>query len=142
MVVAIFLSYFLLILVTGIISYRKTRDFSLGGRKLPFFVIALSEKASDFSAWLLLGLPGLAYVDPVAALCAGGGCMMGTIFNWIFIAEKLRIESFKNSSNTLPEFFAKKFGGDERIVKNIAVFVVSLFFLFMFLPRLWAWERF
>ena len=45
---------------------RTTEDFYLGGRKLGPFVTAMSAEASDMSSWLLMGLPGVAYVSGVA----------------------------------------------------------------------------
>ncbi len=61
---ATFVVYVFVMLLVGIIAYRRTRnlsDYILGGRKLNSFVTALSAEASDMSGWLLLGLPGYAY---------------------------------------------------------------------------------
>ena len=41
-------------------------DFYLGGRKLGPFVTAMSAEASDMSSWLLMGLPGVAYLTGIA----------------------------------------------------------------------------
>ena len=41
---------------------ESTSDFYLGGRKLGPFVTAMSAEASDMSSYLLMGLPGLAYL--------------------------------------------------------------------------------
>ena len=41
-------------------------DFYLGGRKLGPFVTAMSAEASDMSSWLLMGLPGVAYLSGLA----------------------------------------------------------------------------
>ena len=41
-------------------STRSQASFILGDRKLGPWVIALSERASGESAWLLVGLPGVA----------------------------------------------------------------------------------
>ena len=38
-------------------------DYYLGGRKLGPVVTAMSAEASDMSSWLLMGLPGVAYLD-------------------------------------------------------------------------------
>ena len=45
---------------------RTTDDFYLGGRKLGPFVTAMSAEASDMSSWLLMGLPGVAYLTGTA----------------------------------------------------------------------------
>ncbi|MFP4611744.1 MAG: sodium:solute symporter family transporter, partial [Thiohalophilus sp.] len=49
----------------GALAYRQTvnlSDYILGGRRLGHWVSALSAGASDMSGWLLLGLPGYAYL--------------------------------------------------------------------------------
>ena len=43
----------------------STDDFYLGGRKLGPFVTAMSAEASDMSSWLLMGLPGVAYLSGI-----------------------------------------------------------------------------
>ncbi len=63
--IAVFIVYIIIMLPVGLVAYRKTSDLSdyiLGGRKLNSFVTALSAGASDMSGWLLLGLPGYAYI--------------------------------------------------------------------------------
>ena len=55
-----------------LIGYRHSKgtntssDFYLGGRKLGPFVAAMSTEASDMSAYLLMGVPGLALFCGVA----------------------------------------------------------------------------
>ncbi len=46
---------------------NDSSDFYLGGRKLGPLVTAMSAEASDMSSWLLMGLPGLAYLTGIAA---------------------------------------------------------------------------
>ena len=45
---------------------KTVGDFYLGGRELGPFVTAMSAEASDMSSWLLMGLPGVAYLSGVA----------------------------------------------------------------------------
>ena len=45
---------------------ENSGDFYLGGRKLGPFVTAMSAEASDMSSWLLMGLPGVAYLSGIA----------------------------------------------------------------------------
>lgn len=56
-----FALYLILMLVIGIIAYKRTTnlsDYILGGRSLGPWTSAISAGASDMSGWLLLGLPG------------------------------------------------------------------------------------
>ena len=52
-------------------AYSKTNndsaDFYLGGRKMGPLVTAMSAEASDMSSWLLMGMPGLAYLSGIAS---------------------------------------------------------------------------
>ena len=45
---------------------ESSSDFYLGGRKLGPLVTAMSAEASDMSSYLLMGLPGLAYLSGLA----------------------------------------------------------------------------
>ena len=57
-------------------------DFYLGGRKLGPFVTAMSAEASDMSSWLLMGLPGVAYLTGIAdAGWTAIGLGIGTYLN-------------------------------------------------------------
>ena len=72
-------------------SSNTVDDFYLGGRKLGPVVTAMSAEASDMSNWLLMGLPGLAYLTGSAdAFWTATGLAIGTYINWLFIAKRLR----------------------------------------------------
>lgn len=61
--------YLIGMLIIGVHYSKKTSnssDFYLGGRTLGPLVTAMSAEASDMSSWLLMGLPGLAYLTGVA----------------------------------------------------------------------------
>ena len=49
-------------------------DFLIAGRRLGAWVVAFSERASGESAWLLIGLPGLALASGFSAIWSAGGC--------------------------------------------------------------------
>ena len=66
-------------------------DFYLGGRKLGPIVTAMSAEASDMSSWLLMGLPGVAYLSGFAeAGWTAIGLAIGTYVNWLVVAKRLR----------------------------------------------------
>ena len=82
--------YLLFILWIGWICAKKNEsvdDFYLGGRKLGPFVTAMSAEASDMSSWLLMGLPGVAYLTGLAeASWTAIGLVVGTYLNWLIVA--------------------------------------------------------
>lgn len=70
---------------------HDTTDFYLGGRKLGPLVTAMSAEASDMSSWLLMGLPGLAYLTGIAdAGWTAIGLAIGTYINWRIVAKRIR----------------------------------------------------
>ena len=76
-----FLVYLVVVLVIGVIAWRRTsdlKDYILGGRRLGSWVTALSAQASDMSGWLLMGLPGLAYLAGLESIWLVGGLLVGT----------------------------------------------------------------
>ena len=79
-------AYLFLVLIIGVVCARQNNsvdDFYLGGRKLGPLVTAMSAEASDMSSWLLMGLPGVAYLSGIAdATWTAIGLAIGTYLNW------------------------------------------------------------
>lgn len=64
----------------------STDHFYLGGRQLGPFVTAMSAEASDMSSWLLMGLPGVAYLTGISdAGWTAIGLAVGTYLNWLIV---------------------------------------------------------
>ena len=84
-----FVLYLGFMIYIGLRNAKKNnspKDFFLGGRKVGPFVTALSAEASDSSAWLLMGLPGVAYISGIAdAGWTAIGLFVGTYFNWLIV---------------------------------------------------------
>ena len=101
-------AYLLGMLWIGFYYARKnasTADFYLGGRKLGPLVTAMSAEASDMSSYLLMGLPGLAYLSGVADVgWTVVGLAAGTYLNWLLTARRLRCYTQLTKSITLPQF--------------------------------------
>lgn len=110
---------------------KNTDDFYLGGRKLGPFVTAMSAEASDMSSYLLMGLPGLAYVSGLADVgWTVIGLAIGTYLNWLIVAKRLRIYTHTcNNSSTVPAFFSNRYRDDKRILSVIAAVVIVIFFV-------------
>ena len=129
-----FIFYLVAMLAIGLISYRLTNnlsDYVLGGRRLGGGVAALSAGASDMSSWLLLGLPGYAYIAGMEAIWISVGLAVGAYLNWQFIAERLRIYTeIAGDSITIPDFLENRFRDDSKVLRVISAFVILVFFAF------------
>ena len=110
---------------------RTTDDFYLGGRKLGPFVTAMSAEASDMSSWLLMGLPGVAYLTGTAdAAWTAIGLVIGTYVNWLLVAKRLRNYTHVcNNSTTLPLFFSNRYRDEKRALSVIAAVLIIIFFV-------------
>ncbi len=133
-VTATFLVYLALMLAIGIWAWRRTAssaDYFLGGRTLGPWPAALSAGASDMSGWLLLGLPGFAFLSGLESLWLAAGLLAGTYLNWLLVARRLRTYSAEaNDSLTIPEFFANRFGDHGHLLQALCACFILLFFLF------------
>lgn len=68
-------------------SGSSSDDFYLGGRKMGPVVTAMSAEASDMSSYLLMGLPGLAYLCGLPEVTwTAIGLAIGTYLNWLIVA--------------------------------------------------------
>ena len=128
-----FVLYLGFMVYIGLRSAKKNNssmDFFLGGRKVGPWITALSAEASDSSAWLLMGLPGLCYLGGVKeTFWTAVGLIVGTYLNWLFVAKPLRKCTISfGDSITIPEFFTNRFKDKTHLLTIISVFFIVLFF--------------
>lgn len=126
-------AYLGVVIGIGIMYSKKNNsvgDFYLGGRKLGPIVTAMSAEASDMSSYLLMGVPGLAYLSGLAdATWTAIGLGVGTYLNWLIVAKKLRKYSQGYGAFTLPDYFSKRFGDNKNIITLVSASIIVLFFI-------------
>lgn len=109
---------------------NTSEDFYLGGRKLGPIVTAMSTEASDMSAYLLMGVPGLAFFCGVAeASWTAIGLSIGTYLNWLIVAKRLRRYSAVTHAITVPDFLAKRFRDNTKLIETIGALTIIVFFV-------------
>lgn len=127
-------AYLMGMLLIGIWASKSTNDvgdFYLGGRKLGPFVTAMSAEASDMSSYLLMGIPGLAYLSGIAdAGWTAAGLIVGTYLNWLLVAKRIRKYSAHLNAITIPDYFKSRFQDES----NILLFISAAFILIFFVP--------
>ena len=106
-------------------------DFYLGGRKLGPLVTAMSAEASDMSSWLLMGLPGLAYLSGIADPgWTAIGLAVGTYFNWLIVAKRLRrYSAVAGNAITIPDFFSNRYRDKSHTLLGISALIIVIFFI-------------
>ncbi len=132
-IVATFAVYLAICLALGFVAWRRTtnlKDFILGGRSLGPWVTALSAQATDMSGWLLLGLPGFAYLAGVESAWLVGGLIVGTWLNWRFVAQPLRERTEAlGDALTLPAYFERAFSDTLGLLRPLTAFFILVFFI-------------
>ena len=128
-----FIFYLIFMLLIGWFFYKRTKnlsDYILGGRGLNTWVASLSAQASDMSGWLLLGLPGYAYLAGVESFWMIAGLALGTYLNWKFIATRLRkYTKIAGDAITLPVYFENRFMMKTPLIRIISAIFILVFFL-------------
>ncbi len=129
----VFVIYLLLTLGLGLWQARKTKtqaDFVLGSSKLPGWMLALSERATGESAWLLLGLTGFIFAHGFSGIWVALGCLAGITTAWVVLARKFRQEAAKYKALTMPEYFSAKFPRGANTIRVLSTLIITFFFIF------------
>ena len=130
MVAPAFILYFALILVVGVLTARRSSrsvsDFFLGGRRMGSWVVALSAVTSGRSAWLVLGLSGMAYAKGVSAVWACVGYIIVELLLFIFLGRRLRKFTGEKGDITIPDFLESRFGSPALRVLSVVVLLAFL----------------
>ena len=132
-IIATIIIYLVAMLLVGF-AYSKSNndstDFYLGGRKMGPLVTAMSAEASDMSSWLLMGMPGLAYLSGIASPgWTAIGLALGTWLNWLIVARRLRRYSANLEAITVPQFLSLRFHDQRNLLNALGAVIIIVFFV-------------
>ncbi|MEM7360313.1 MAG: sodium/proline symporter [Pseudomonadota bacterium] len=124
--------YKLVLVGIGFWASKRTSDgddFFLGGRGLGPVVAALSYSSSAASAWVLLGLSGIAYVYGLSTLWVAFGSITSMFVVWYWIAPRLMKFSRQHEHITLTQVVVHQSSGG---IRSAIVWASSLIIVFSF----------
>ncbi|NVJ59185.1 MAG: sodium/proline symporter [Gammaproteobacteria bacterium] len=126
--------YKITLLVIGIWASKRSRsttDFFLGGRQMGGMVAAISASASSSSAWTLLGVSGAAYLWGLSAIWLFPSVMLGFLFNWLWVAPRLRKLSNKEQAITVTDLLVPEPSQHfAQTIRKAAVLIIIFSFTF------------
>jgi sodium/proline symporter len=129
--IASFVAYLAVVIGIGVFSARFSSagvgEFFVGGRKMHRFVVALSAVVSGRSAWLLLGVTGMAYATGATVVWAVTGYIVVELFLFLFYARRIRRFADAHDCVTLPDFFAARFGDRSGVLRSVLVVIILIF---------------
>lgn len=108
--------------------YTKTEtQYYVGGRRVHILAVALSDKASDMSGWIVLGMPGQAFASGLSALWACIGTSLGTLLDWTMIAYRLRLYAGKLKAITIPDYLEARVKDHTKIIRFVSGLIILIF---------------
>lgn len=122
--------YFIILLSIGFFASRRIkdiRDYYVGGKKLGYWIAALSARATGESGWLLIGLTGMGAVMGVSAFWVVVGEVLGVFISWQFMVKKFKRMTDNYDSITIPDFLASHFNTSSHTIRIISATALSLF---------------
>lgn len=128
-----FILYLAGMMCIGLYYSRQQKNLSsyiLGDRKLGPWLTSMSAEASDMSGWMLMGLPGYAYLHGLSAFWTGIGLIIGTWANWVLVSTRLRhYTEVANNSLTIPDYLSNRFEEKKNGLRLICALFIILFFI-------------
>ncbi len=130
-----FILYCLFMLLVGYLFSRREishSGFLLGGKQLPGWALAFSERATGESAWLLLGYTGFVFTTGLSAIWVAVGITIGIAFAWLFLAKRFMNAADKHQVLTLPGYLATRFPTHSKIILWMSTILIVSFMMFYF----------
>ena len=122
--------YFLILLGIGFFASKRVSnisDYFVGGKKLGYWIAALSARSTGESGWLLIGVTGMGAMMGVSALWIVVGEVIGVWLSWQYMAKKFKRMTDEYGSITIPDFLVSHFKSTTHTIRIVAATALSLF---------------
>lgn len=131
-VLIVYLGFLLIFGIYQGMKAKNTTDYNMGGRNVPGWAAALSERATAESAWCLVGFPGYAYACGLVTVWVALGLTLGNVLAWTVIANKMRQEADKYDAQTYVDWIAKRHAKSKSAtaIRLFGSFIVIFLFAF------------
>jgi len=114
----------------GVAASRKINDigdYFVGGKKLGFWLVSFSSRATGESGWLLLGLTGMGYAIGLQAFWVVLGEMFGVTVCWVLLTQRFKALTDRYKSITIPDYLESRFGDVGHALRAISALVLTVF---------------
>jgi sodium/proline symporter len=126
-VLAIYVGILFLI---GILASRRIKsmsDYYVGGKKMGFWAVAFSARATGESGWLLIGLTGMGAMAGYSAYWVVLGELLGVFISWQFMAKLFKMRSDKYGAITIPDYLQSHFKSSTNTLRIISASTLVVF---------------
>lgn len=122
--------YVLVLFFIGIVASRRIKnisDYYVGGKKMGFWAVAFSARATGESGWLLIGLTGMGAIAGYAGYWVVIGELLGVFISWQFMAKPFKRLSDKYQSITIPDYLDSHFKTNTHTLRIISAIALVIF---------------
>jgi len=122
--------YVLVLLIIGVYASKRIKsidDFYVGGKKIGYWAVAFSARATGESGWLLIGLTGMGAMAGLSAYWVVLGEVLGVAISWFFMAGKFKKRSDSYKSITIPDYLTSHFKTKTHLLRGLSATILSVF---------------
>ncbi|MBV1922718.1 MAG: sodium/proline symporter [Flavobacteriaceae bacterium] len=122
--------YVSILFFIGIFASRRVKsmsDYYLGGKKMGFWAVAFSARATGESGWLLIGLTGMGAIAGYSGYWVVVGELLGVFISWQFMAKKFKRFSDKYKAITIPDYLEGHFKSTTNNLRIISASALVIF---------------
>ena len=122
--------YFGVLLGIGYFASKKVSslsDYYVGGKRLGYWIAALSARSTGESGWLLIGVTGMGAIMGVSALWIVVGEVLGVWVSWRFMARKFKRLTDQYDSITISDYLVSHFQSTTHLIRVVSATALSLF---------------
>ena len=119
-----------ILFLIGIVASRRINnisDYYVGGKKMGFWAVAFSARATGESGWLLIGLTGMGAMAGYAGYWVVVGELLGVFISWQFMAKPFKRLSDKYQSITIPDYLDSHFKTKTHTLRIISAIALVIF---------------
>lgn len=122
--------YVAILFLIGIVASRRVKsmsDFYLGGKKMGFWAVAFSARATGESGWLLIGLTGMGAMAGYSAYWVVIGELLGVFISWQFMAKRFKRLSDSYNAITIPDYLEGHFKSTTNVLRIVSASTIVVF---------------
>jgi hypothetical protein len=106
---------------------KDVRDYFAGGKRMGFWAVAFSARATGESAWLLLGLTGMGAAIGLQALWVVIGELLGVAVSWYLMSRRFKRLTDRYDALTVPDYFAARFRDTSHVLRIVSAAALVVF---------------
>ncbi|WP_019038284.1 sodium/proline symporter [Psychroflexus tropicus] len=122
--------YVLILFLIGYVASKRIKnisDYYVGGKKIGYWAVAFSARATGESGWILIGLTGMGALAGLSAYWVVVGEVLGVAISWLFMAKPFKRLTDKYDSVTVPDYLESHFNTKTHWLRGISATVLSIF---------------